>query len=233
MKLALIPARGGSKRIPGKNIKPFSGRPLLAYPIQAARKSGLFDRIIVSTDSEEVARVARAEGAEVPFLRPVELSGDLVPTIPVVKHAIDWLYAHGASAEYCCCIYANPFIEALDLVAAFTILRNKSATSVVPVTTFATPIYNALTLDGQGRVDFAFPEAAAQRTQDMTETYHDAGQFYWWDCDKLMASDDVGILRRENRYPIVIPRSRVQDLDTPEDWTMAENLFKIRMDAGI
>lgn len=229
MKIALIPARGGSKRIPGKNVRLFAGRPLLAYPILAALQSGLFDRVIVSTDSEEIAAVARAEGAEVPFMRPPGLSGDLVPTIPVIKHAIDWLNAQGLCIDYCCCIYANPFVEAFDLAAAFDILRAKTATSVVPVTTYANPIYNALKVDTEGRVDFVFPYDAASRTQDMVETYHDVGQFYWWDCRRLMATEDLEALRRVNRYPLMISRDRVQDIDTPEDWAMAENLYSVRL----
>ena len=228
LKIALIPCRGGSKRIPGKNIKLFAGRPMLAYPIEAARRSGLFDRIIISTDSDEIARVARAEGADVPFIRPPELSGDDVPTIPVIKHAIKWLNSRGPKVKYCCCIYANPFVEAADLVDAFEILCARQATSVVPVTTYAAPIYSALKVDAVGRVDFVFPEESAMRTQDMARTFYDAGQFYWWDCAKLTVTADVAALRREDRYSLVIPRSRVQDLDTPDDWAMADHLYSLR-----
>ena len=232
MKVALIPARGGSKRIPGKNIKPFVGRPLLSYPIAAAKASGLFDRIIVSTDSEAVAYVARAQGAEVPFMRSAELADDFSPTIPVIKHAVQWLTDAGCDVEYCCCIYANPFVEASDLAAAFEIMQRRDATSVVPVAAYSTSIYKALRVRDDGSVEFVFPDHTLFRTQDMEGTYHDAGQFYWWNSARLMATQELSVLQQVNRYPLVIPRSRVQDLDTPDDWIMAEHLYSLRAGAG-
>jgi pseudaminic acid cytidylyltransferase len=225
MTVALIPARGGSKRIPNKNIKPFAGRPLISYPIRAAMEAGLFDRIVVSTDSPKIADIARQEGAEVPFMRPPELSDDFTPTIPVIKHAIDWLNGHGCQVQYCCCIYANPFVTGANLVAAFEQLKQKRATSVIPVTTFPFPIFRGVKLNELGAVEFIFPEKSLTRTQDLDEAYHDAGQFYWWNCEQLMATQEVARLQMMNRFPLIIPRSQVQDLDTPEDWIVAEKLY--------
>lgn len=225
LKVAIIPARGGSKRISGKNIKLFAGKPLISYPIRAARESGLFDRIIVSTDSPEIAEIAVKEGAEVPFIRPPDLADDFTPTIPVIKHAIRWLNSNNCSVDYCCCIYANPFITAGNLAAAFELLEEKRATSVIPVTTFPFPIYRSVKINDQGALEFIFPEKSLTRTQDLEEAFHDAGQFYWWNCETLMATEEIARLQKMNRFPLVIPRSQVQDLDTPEDWVVAESLF--------
>lgn len=225
MKIALVPARGGSKRIPNKNIKLFAGKPLISYPIQAAKDSGLFDRIIVSTDSDEIAEIARKEGAEIPFTRPPELSDDFTPTIPVIKHAINWLKGNNCNVEHCCCIYANPFVTGTNLVAAFELLKETRATSVIPVTTFPFPIFRSVRINEQGALEFIFPEKSLTRTQDLEEAFHDAGQFYWWDCETLMATEQISRLQQVNRYPLVIPRNQVQDLDTLEDWKVAEGLY--------
>lgn len=227
MKIALIPARGGSKRIPNKNIKLFAGRPLIAYPIDAAKKSGLFDRIIVSTDSNEIAEIAREAGAETPFVRPPELADDFTPTIPVIKHAIRWLNSNNCRVEHCCCIYANPFVTAQNLVAAFCVLEAKNATSVIPVTTFPFPIFRSVKINQQGALEFIFPDKSLTRTQDLEEAFHDAGQFYWWNCETLMATEEISRLQKESRFPLVIPRSQVQDLDTWEDWEVAERLYTL------
>lgn len=225
MTVAMIPARGGSKRIPNKNIKLFAGKPLISYPIKAAIDAGLFDRIIVSTDSAEIADIAQRAGAEVPFIRPPELSDDFTPTIPVIKHAINWLNSKGDQVQYCCCIYANPFVIAGNLKAAFAQLKEKRATSVIPVTTFPFPIFRGVKINEQGGVEFIFPEMSLTRTQDLEEAYHDAGQFYWWNCEQLMTIEEISSLQKTNRYPLVIPRSHVQDLDTLEDWDVAEKLY--------
>lgn len=227
MKVALIPARGGSKRIPDKNVKAFGGMPLIVYPIKAAIDSGLFDRIIVSTDSHQIAEIARKEGAETPFIRPPELADDFTPTIPVIKHAIRWLNANNCSVEYCCCIYANPFVTSGNLVAAFELLKEKQATSVIPVTTFPFPIFRSVRINRRGSLEFLFPEKSLTRTQDLDEAFHDAGQFYWWNCKTLMATDEISRLQQMNRFPLVIPRSQVQDLDTLEDWIVAEKLYSL------
>lgn len=225
MKVAIIPARGGSKRIPDKNIRLFSGKSLIQYAIDAALSSELFDRIIVTTDSTQIAEIARKAGAEVPFLRPPELSDDFTPTIPVIKHAIEWLNGKDYRVTYCCCIYANPFVTAKNLVSAFELLKQKNATSVLPVTTFPFPIFRSVRINERGCVEFIFPEKSLTRTQDIGEAFHDAGQFYWWNCEQLMAVEQLSILQTLNRYPLVVPRHEVQDLDTPEDWIVAEKLF--------
>lgn len=225
MKVAVIPARGGSKRIPNKNIKLFAGKPLITYPIKAAITSGLFDRIIVSTDSTEIAEIAQKEGAEIPFIRPLELADDFTPTIPVIKHAIRWLISNNHSVEYCCCIYANPFVTSENLIKAFELLIEKRASSVIPVTTFPFPIFRSVKINEKGAVEFIFPDKSLTRTQDLEEAFHDAGQFYWWNCEMLMATEQISQLQQINRYPLVIPRCQVQDLDTPEDWIIAENLY--------
>lgn len=224
-KVALIPARGGSKRIPNKNIKAFRGLPLIAYPIKAAIESRLFERIIASTDSREIAEIARQEGAEAPFMRPPELADDFTPTIPVIKHALQWLNQNACKADYCCCIYANPFVTAENLIAAFDLLNLKRATSVIPVTTFPFPIFRSVKINELGALEFIFPEKSLTRTQDLDEAFHDAGQFYWWNCESLMETEEISKLQRLNRYPLVIPRSQVQDLNTPEDWIVAERLY--------
>jgi pseudaminic acid cytidylyltransferase len=230
MKLALIPARGGSKRISGKNIKIFAGKPLITYPIQAAIDSGLFDKIIVTTDSDEIASVALMAGAEIPFMRPPELSDDFTPTIPVIKHAIKWFNSNSIDVKSCCCIYANPFVTGANLVAAYKVLEEKQATSVIPITTYEFPIFRSVKINLRGAVEFVFPDMSLTRTQDLEEAFHDAGQFYWWDVEKLMATEQISQLQQLNRFPLVIPRSEVQDLDTPEDWIVAEKLYKSFME---
>ncbi|MDL2226360.1 pseudaminic acid cytidylyltransferase [Deltaproteobacteria bacterium OttesenSCG-928-M10] len=220
MNMAIIPARGGSKRIPGKNFKAFAGKPMIAWPIETARASGLFDRVIVSTDSDEIARVAVEYGAEVPFRRPAELSDDHTPTAPVLVHAIERLCAHGPEPEYLCCLYpTSPFVLADDLKRGLDTVKNSGAPGALSVTTFEFPILRAFKTMPDGSLAFNWPEHELTRSQDLPEFYHDAGQFYWL---------DVRQFRRQKRLvmpgsrPVVLPRKRVQDLDTPEDWEAAE-----------
>lgn len=225
MKLAVIPARGGSKRIPRKNVKPFAGRPMIAWSIGAARASGIFDRIVVSTDDEEVAEIARAEGAEVPFLRPAELADDHTPTVPVIAHAIGWVSEHGATPEVTCCIYATaPFIRAADLARGAALLDETGADYAFPVTSFPFPIQRGVRLTANGRMEMFSPEHALTRSQDLEEAYHDVGQFYWGRTEAWLAGRT---LIGPGAAPIIIPRHRAQDIDTPEDWTRAEMMFRI------
>jgi N-acylneuraminate cytidylyltransferase len=224
MILAVIPARGGSKRIRGKNIRPFCGQPIIKYSIDAALESGVFDRVIVSTDCEEIAAVARQCKAEVPFERPAELSDDHTPTVPVVRHAVEWMSDHEAPVEHACCIYATaPFVRADDLRAGFEALRqDSSADFAFPVTTFAFPIFRSLKLN-EGRVEMFYPEHETTRSQDLPEAWHDAGQFYWgtrsaWKGDRgIFTAASIGL---------PIERHRVQDIDTEEDWTRAELMYQ-------
>lgn len=224
MKLAIIPARGGSKRIPRKNIKPFCGKPMIAWSIEAALQSACFDRVIVSTDDIEIAEVARRHGAEVPFMRPAELSDDHTGTIPVIRHAIEWFNRQGQSVELACCLYATaPFVSAEDLRRGLDILQSKDCDYAFSVTSYAFPIQRAIRLNAEGRVEMFSPEHSNTRSQDLEEAFHDAGQFYWgsteaWLQGKLIFSPDS--------LPVLLPRHRVQDIDTPEDWTRAEWLFR-------
>jgi pseudaminic acid cytidylyltransferase len=223
MRVAIIPARSGRKRIPGKNIKPFAGRPIIAYSIETALASGLFQRVIVSTDSEEIAAVARVHGAETPFLRPARLADDFTTTADVVLHALDWLENHETPAKYACCIYATaPFLQSQFLRQGLELLLASGAASVFTVTTFPAPIYRALTKEKDGRLAMMWPEHELTRSNDLPETFHDAGQFYWLDAhrfriDKRLYSPDA--------RPVVLPRYLVQDIDTAEDWLTAGAMY--------
>ena len=220
--VAIIPARGGSKRIPGKNIREFAGRPIIAWSIAAARESGLFSRIIVSTDSPEIAAVAREYGAETPFLRPAAIADDFTTTAAVVHHAIEWLKAHDALPEHVCCLYATaPFVTAETLQAGFALLRQSGAASAFPVTAFPASVFRALTINEQGRLAMLWPEHELTRSNDLPPAYHDAGQFYWLKTQAFMRSGKI----YDDAAPLVIPRWQVQDIDTLEDWRMAELLF--------
>lgn len=225
MRLAVIPARGGSKRIPRKNIKPFCGKPMIAWSIEATRLSGCFDRIIVTTDDDEIARVARDHGAEVPFMRPAALSDDHTGTIPVVAHAIEWMNQHASPVELVCCIYATaPFVQAEDLRRGFNVLQQSGADYAFSITSYAFPIQRAIRITADQRVEMFNPEHVITRSQDLEEAFHDAGQFYWgrataWLAAKPMFSHDAA--------PVLLPRHRVQDIDTAEDWSRAEVMFEI------
>lgn len=224
MKLAVIPARGGSKRIPRKNVKPFCGKPIIVWSIDAARASGCFDRIMVSTDDAEIAEVARQAGAEVPFMRPLELADDFTGTVPVVANAVEWYFAHGEEPAEVCCIYATaPFVGGDDLRAGLRALVDGGAQYAFSVTSFPSPIQRALRITPGGRVAMFQPECLNTRSQDLEEAYHDAAQFYWgraqaWRQGLPIFSADA--------VPVVLERHRVQDIDSPADWDRAEWLFK-------
>jgi len=222
--VAIIPARGGSKRIPGKNIKPFLGQPIIGYSIETARKSNLFNRVIVSTDSVRIAEVARSFGAEIPFLRPKELSDDFTGTDQVVLHALEVLKDQQIAISYVCCIYPTaPFIQIEHLKKGLEILLETDADSAFSVTTFPYPIKRGLRLDENGRIKMIWPEHFSTRSQDLEETYHDAAQFYWAKADRYV------INRRffnDNAKPVILPRHMVQDIDTEEDWILAELMFR-------
>lgn len=224
MRLAVIPARGGSKRIPRKNIKPFNGRPMIAWSIEAALQSGCFDRVIVSTDDAEIAQVAKASGAEVPFVRPPELSDDYTGTIPVIAHAIEWQNTHGAQASQVCCIYATaPFVQASDLQRGLQVLQSTGADYAFSVTSYAFPIQRAIRITPEQRVEMFQPEHFGTRSQDLEEAWHDAGQFYWGQAKAWLAHKP---LFSPEAAPVVLPRHRVQDIDTLEDWERAEWMLK-------
>lgn len=223
MTVAIIPARGGSKRIPRKNIRDFAGRPMIAHSIVAAIESGCFDRVLVSTDDAEIADVARQWGAEVPFVRPATLSDDNTATAPVLLHALDWLAANGEEPAEACCIYATaPFLDGEYLREGLQTLRQSGATTAFSVTTFAFPIYRGLQLDHEGVVSMIWPENRLTRSQDLPEAYHDAGQFYWLNTARFR---ETGNLYAPDSRAVVLPRRLVQDIDTQEDWDVAVALY--------
>ncbi|WP_417271593.1 pseudaminic acid cytidylyltransferase [Celeribacter sp.] len=218
----MIPARGGSKRIPRKNIREFHGRPMIGWSIAAARESGLFDRIVVSTDDAEIAQIARSEGAEVPFTRPEDLANDHAATVPVVAHAVSELDL--AQDVPVCCLYATaPFVQASDLAEGLRLLR-AGASYAMAVTEFAYPIQRALRRDADGAVVMMDEAQMQVRSQDLEPAWHDAGQFYWalaatWDA----ATPVFGV----GAHGVALPSYRVVDIDTPDDWVRAEALFQV------
>jgi pseudaminic acid cytidylyltransferase len=225
MRLAVIPARGGSKRIPRKNIKLFGGLPIVAWSIFAAIESKCFDRIIVSTDDDEIARVADAYGAEAPFMRPKELSDDHVGTIPVIAHAVDWLLAQGETVGEVCCIYATaPFIRAADLRRGLKLLESVDTDYAFSVTSYGFPIQRAIRITPEQHIEMFQPEHFHTRSQDLEEAWHDAGQFYWGKAQAWLAHKPIF---SRDASPVILPRYRVQDIDTLEDWKRAELLLSV------
>ncbi|MYL23696.1 pseudaminic acid cytidylyltransferase [Halomonas alkaliantarctica] len=222
--VAIIPARGGSKRIPRKNIKPFCGKPMIAWSIEAALASHCIDRVIVSTDDEEIAAVARKWGAETPFIRPASLSDDHTGTISVIAHGVQWLNDNDQAPEAVCCVYATaPFVQPDDLQRGLQALRQSGADYAFSVTSYAFPIQRALRLTQSGRVAMFQPENFTIRSQDLEDAWHDAGQFYWGRADAWLTGQT---LFSERAVPVILPRHRVQDIDTLEDWQRAEWLFR-------
>lgn len=222
MNLAIIPARGGSKRLPRKNIREFAGRPMIAYAIQAARDAGLFDRLLVSTDDDEIAGIAREWGAEVPFMRPAELAGDHASTVQVIAHAIGACGDGDRPFRYICCIYpCVPLLRGGDIVEGLDLLKKSGADYCYPVTEFPAAIQRALRRDAAGRMSPFNPEHQLTRTQDLERAYHDAGQFYWgarqaWLTNPRILAHGAGL---------PIPNWRAVDIDTEDDWACAETIF--------
>lgn len=221
--IAIIPARGGSKRIPRKNIKDFCGNPLISYSIKAAKESGIFDRIIVSTDDEEIAQISKTHGAEVPFLRSIENSSDFATTEDVIFEVLDNLAKlDKAQYPYICCIYPTaPFLSGQLIKDGWQILVNTDANSVVPVTRFDYPIQRALKIDLGEKLTFFQPEHQDSRSQDLVPAYHDVGQFYW--IRRKAFSKGFNLLSAA--APLIIPSTLVQDIDTIDDWKIAEFKF--------
>ena len=225
MNIAIIPARGGSKRIPQKNIKKFNGKPMIAWAIQVAKKSQLFDYVIVSTDNKEIKKIAEQHGAIVPFIRPSNISDDETPTVPVISHAVKEIDKLYQNVEYACCIYpCSPFILVSDLVKSFNLLKLSGENFVYPVTEYPHSIFRAMRQSKKGKMKFLYPEHELTRTQDLDETFHDSGQFYWgkaeaWRKLKKMHTDGVGMK---------IPSYRVIDIDTKDDWKRAELFFQLK-----
>ena len=222
--IAIIPARGGSKRIPRKNIKDFYGKPLIAYSIQAALESKLFNRIIVTTDDKEIANIAKEYGADVPFLRPKELSDDFTGTADVAKHTLEWLRKNGEIYDYACIIYATaPLLTSQYLIEGFEKLRDSDAINTFSATSMPFPIQRTFKVNDKGRCEMFTPEYYMARSQDLEEAYQDAGQFYWTKVDQ--ASNEI--MFGKDSIPIILPRHLVQDIDTLEDWQRAEIMYKV------
>jgi pseudaminic acid cytidylyltransferase len=221
MRLAIIPARGGSKRIPRKNIRDFAGRPMIGYAIAAARDAGVFDRIVVSTDDDEIAAIAKEQGADVPFMRPPELSNDTAGTVPVIQHAMQKLRCP-ADAEVCCIYPGVPLLQAKVLREALDLLHTGGCDFVFPVLEFPSPVQRALVRDADGSTRSMFPKHADTRTQDLTPAYHDAGQFYWGTA----AAWHSGRSPHLGARTLVLPSWAAVDIDTPDDWARAEALFR-------
>ena len=223
--ICVIPARGGSKRIPRKNIRPFRGRPIIAWSIAAAQASGCFQRILVSTDDEEIAVVSTSYGAEVPFLRPSRLADDKATTQEVMLHAMNWCDEQGLPLEVVCCLYATaPFVQPSDLAEATRLLKCAPTKSFVfPATSFPYPIQRAIRIDSDGRAGMFQPENFKRRSQDLEEAYHDAGQFYFARPSAWSATSNLF----DDARPLLLPSWRVQDIDTEDDWVRAELMHQI------
>ena len=224
MNIAVIPARGGSKRIPRKNIRPFAGKPMIGYAIEAALACPAIAEVVVSTDDDEIAEIAAAMGAKVPFRRPAALADDITPTVPVIAHAIAECGALGWSVAKVCCIYPGvPFIRTEDLASALALLdAHEGEGFTFPVAEFPSPIQRALKLAPDGTVAPFNPEHVGTRTQDLEPGYYDAGQFYWGTAESWLA----GLAIHAHGRGIVLPQWRVVDIDTQEDWDRAERLYR-------
>ena len=219
MNIAVIPARGGSKRIPRKNILPFGGQPMIAYAIAAARESGLFEHVVVSTDDAEIADVAQRHGATVPFRRPQELADDQTVTVPVIGHAAQWFVEQGQAPAAVCCIYpCVPLLRAQDLRGAYELFLQRSAQYVYPVVAFHSSPWRAMTKPEDGPMSFVYPEYELTRTQDLPKCYFDAGQFYWGRTEAWTS----GLRMHSNGHGYEIEGHRVVDIDTFDDWKRAE-----------
>jgi pseudaminic acid cytidylyltransferase len=224
MKIAVIPARGGSKRIPRKNIKLFAGRPMIAYAIDAANASGLFEHVVVSTDDKEIAEISRLCGAETPFVRPAELADDHTPTVPVVANAISTCQAFGWKIDFACCIYPGvPFIQVDDIKAGLALLQSSGANFSFPVTEFPSAIQRGLRRGPDGRMTPFSPDCEQTRTQDLEPAYYDAGQFYW---GSEQAWRTTSTRLHSGSAGLVIPQWRVVDIDTNDDWARAELIYQ-------
>ncbi len=225
-KLCVIPARGGSKRIPRKNIKDFFGEPMISRSIAAAKASGVFDKIIVSTDDAEIGEVALRYGAEVPFMRPADLSDDFAGTLEVARHALIECEKRDQTAyDLMCCLYATaPFVRSEDLRAAGAMSESrKDAEFVIPVTSFPFPVQRAVYENAEGLLAPLYPEMMLKRSQDLTEAFHDCGQFYWGTRKAWLEAPSIWGAKIAS-FPL--SRSRVQDIDTIEDWERAEWMFR-------
>ena len=225
MKLCVIPARGGSKRIPRKNIKEFHGQPIIAYSIKAAFASKCFDKIVVSTDDQEIADIATKYGAEVPFLRDADLANDFVHVLPVVKHTIEYFEDNNIFPKEVCCLFATaPFIRPTDIINAYRQLNDKHSGYCYTATSFSFPIQRAFRVNKEKKVRMFYPDLFEARSQDLEEAFHDAGQFYWGKVD--LFKQQVPIFSDASSV-YILPRYLVQDIDNEDDWKMAEIMYQV------
>lgn len=219
--LAIIPARGGSKRIPRKNVKPFLGKPMLAYPIEAALATGLFDEVMVSTDDEEIAEVARQYGAKVPFMRSAETANDYATLADVLHEVLNKYEEQGKVFDNMCCILAtSPMLQSEDISNGFNTLINSDFSTIVPIVEFSYPILRSFKMNDDNAIEYNWPEYAKSRSQDLPKSYHDSGTFYW---HKINLWRDGKI----TRGGVVVSEETVQDIDTEQDWKMAEIKYKL------
>jgi N-acylneuraminate cytidylyltransferase len=224
-KLCIIPARGGSKRIPKKNIKDFLGKPIIAYSIEAALQSKLFDEVMVSTDDDEIAKIAIKYGAKIPFIRSQENANDYATTVDVIKEVLQQYDILGKSFKTTCCIYPTaPFVSTNHLINAFDLLIKNDFDCVFPVMTFSFPIQRALKKDLNNKITLFQPEHLNSRSQDLEKAYHDVGQFYWFNSKTILKKAK---LWTDNTGVIEIKESEGQDIDTIEDWKLAEIKYKL------
>ncbi|MDZ3993197.1 pseudaminic acid cytidylyltransferase [Pseudomonas sp. Teo4] len=222
--VAIIPARGGSKRIPRKNLKSFAGLPIIAHSIRTAIASGLFEQVVVSTDDPEIEAIALEYGAQVPFRRPAHLADDHTTTHAVVSHALQTLAGQGHVLTHACCLYATaPFVQQRYLQEGLALLQQHPERSFAfSVSSFGFPVQRALTLDAQGALEPLYPQFRETRSQDLEPAYQDAGQFYW---GRVQAWLENEVLYSERSLPVIIPRHLVQDIDTEDDWLRAQYLY--------
>lgn len=228
--IAIITARGGSKRIPRKNIKEFCGKPIINYSIEAALESGIFDEVMVSTDDEEIAEISKKAGAKVPFFRSAETASDTATTADVLLEVIDRYEEMGKSFDYACCMYPTaPFVTASKLKDAYDKLIESGAQSIVPMSEFSYPPQRGLFIDDAGLVKMLHPEYATTRSQDLQKWYHECGQFYIFRVDEFKIQKDTTM---EKSIPYIIDPVEEQDIDNESDWLLAEMKYKFLKEIG-
>ncbi len=225
MNFAIIPARSGSKRLPNKNIRDFEGAPVITYSIRTALKSGLFDKVIVSTDSKEIAEIAKQHGAEAPFLRPASLAGDHTGTIPVLHHAEEWLKHNCGELSFGCCIYpVNPLLSTDALQRGHSdLIKDSKKDFAISVVRYGYPVQRSFKIN-HGNLEMLYPEKFSARSQDLEPIYHDAAQFYWWRAGSLTENTNFF---SDKTIPIEIPEIRVQDVDNELDWQLMTLKYRL------
>ncbi|MEM4234824.1 MAG: pseudaminic acid cytidylyltransferase [Candidatus Methanomethylicaceae archaeon] len=222
--IAIITARGGSKRIPRKNIREFLGKPIIAYSIEASLESGIFEEVMVSTDDDEIAEISRKYGANVPFMRSAKNSDDFAGTDDVILEVLEEYHKRGRSFEYACCLYPTaPFVTAQTLKEAFDLIVKSGADSVIPVSAFSSPIWRSLRIES-GRLLANFPECYEKRSQDLPDAYHDVGQFYFLRVEKFLLTKR---LLSDFSVPFVVSELEMQDIDDEIDWKLAELKYRL------